>query len=137
MGGRAGRVHELSLCRAIAGVEARAAGGRPVRRVGVRVGALRQVVPDTLVYCWDLLTKDTGLSGGVLDVEAVPAQVSCAACGRTHTLRRLVLRCEACNSTEVTVIAGEELLVTTLDLGRDRRGSVPPSRRRPCRHVRI
>jgi hydrogenase nickel incorporation protein HypA/HybF len=112
-------MHELSLCRAIVNVASRAAGGRPVCRVGVRVGALRQVVPDTLAYCWDLLTKDSELSGCVLDVEAVPAQVSCAACGRTHTLHGFVLRCDACDSTDVTVVAGEELLVTTLDLARD------------------
>jgi hydrogenase nickel incorporation protein HypA/HybF len=119
MDDRSGSVHELSVCRAIADVARRAAGGRPVRRVGVRVGALRQVVPDTLVYSWELLTKDTELSGSVLDVEAVPAQVSCAACGRRHTLRAPVLRCDSCDSTEVTVVGGEELLVTTLDLERD------------------
>jgi hydrogenase nickel incorporation protein HypA/HybF len=111
-------VHELSLCRAIVRVASQAADGRPVYRVRVRVGALRQVVPDTLVYCWDLLTKDTELSGSVLDVEAVPAQVNCTACGRTHTLHELALRCDACDSTDVMVIGGEELLVTTLDLGR-------------------
>jgi len=109
-------VHELSLCRAIAGVASRASAGRRVRRIGLRVGALRQVVPDTLVACWAMVSQDTPLAGSVLDVEPVSAQIRCGACGRTHTLDEPVLRCDACESTDVTVVAGEELLVTTLDL---------------------
>jgi hydrogenase nickel incorporation protein HypA/HybF len=40
-------VHELSLCEAIAGVVKPHAGGRHVDVVRVRIGALRQVVPES------------------------------------------------------------------------------------------
>lgn len=109
-------MHELSLCRAIAGIATRAAQGRPVRRIGLRIGALRQVVPDTLVWCWSVVSEDTPLAGSVLDVEAVPAAVSCTSCGRRSTLTRPVLRCGICDSTDVAVVAGDEFLVTTLDV---------------------
>jgi hydrogenase nickel incorporation protein HypA/HybF len=108
-------VHELSLCRAIAGAATEAAAGRPVRRIGLRVGALRQVVPETLVYCWRLVSERTALSGTELDVESVPARTSCGACGQTVTLSPPVLCCGACGSTDVTLVAGEEFLLTTLD----------------------
>jgi hydrogenase nickel incorporation protein HypA/HybF len=110
-------VHELSLCRAIAGVATEAAAGRPVRRIGVRVGAMRQVVPETLVYCWGLLSQDTALAGSVLDVEAVPARTRCGSCGRTLTISAPVLRCAGCDSADVTLVAGDEFVLTTLDLG--------------------
>jgi hydrogenase nickel incorporation protein HypA/HybF len=109
-------VHELSLCRAIARVASEASQGRPVRRIGLRVGTLRQVVPGTLVWCWSLVSEDTALAGSVLDVEPVPAAISCAACGQTCALTEPVLRCPACDSTDVTVVAGEEFLLTTLDV---------------------
>jgi hydrogenase nickel incorporation protein HypA/HybF len=76
-------VHELSICAAIAGIANRYAAGRPVSVINVRVGEWRQVVPDTLAYCWSLFSADTPLAGSVLAVERV---------------------------------AGEEFLVTSLDL---------------------
>jgi hydrogenase nickel incorporation protein HypA/HybF len=108
-------VHEITLCRTIAGMVTEAAAGRPVRRVGLRVGALRQVAPETLVSCWDLVSGHTALAGSVLDIEPVPVQIGCAACGQTSTPAALLLRCAGCDSTDVTVVAGEELLLTTLD----------------------
>ena len=109
-------MHELSLCRAIVRIATEAAEGRSVRRIGLRVGALRQVVPDTLVYCWSLVTENSALAGSVLDVESVPAATSCAVCGQTRPLASPILRCGACGSTDVTVVGGEEFLLTTLDL---------------------
>jgi hydrogenase nickel incorporation protein HypA/HybF len=41
-------VHELSLCEAIVGVVKPYADGRHVDVVRVRIGALRQVVPESL-----------------------------------------------------------------------------------------
>ena len=43
-------MHELSLCEAIAGVVKPYADGRHVDIVRVRIGALRQVVPESLSF---------------------------------------------------------------------------------------
>ena len=65
-------MHELSLCASITDIVRDHAAGRPVRRVRVRVGHLRQVVPDTLAHCWDLVVDGTDLDGTALEVEEVP-----------------------------------------------------------------
>lgn len=109
-------MHELSLCRAIAGIASQHASGRAVLRIGLRVGQLRQVVPDTLVYCWSLVSEGTALAGSVLEVESVPARIACRSCAHNEQLDSVLLRCGACGSDQVTVVAGEEFLVTTLDL---------------------
>ncbi len=110
-------MHELSLCGAIYDIAERAAGGRDVAVIHLQVGALRQVVPDTLTYCWMVVCDDTPLAGSQLDLELCPAMLHCAACEHDSTLRReLVMRCQACGSDQVTVTGGEELLVTSLEL---------------------
>jgi hydrogenase nickel incorporation protein HypA/HybF len=109
-------VHELSLCRAIAGIAKQHAQGRPVQRIGLRVGELRQVVPDTLVFCWSIVSEHHGLAGSVLDVESVPARITCRACAHSQALEHPLMRCDECGSDEVTVDSGEEFLLTTLDL---------------------
>jgi hydrogenase nickel incorporation protein HypA/HybF len=109
-------VHELSICRAIVGIVGRHAQGRPVRTVHVRVGQLRQIVPDTLVYCWSLVTDGTGLGGSELAVESVGLSIRCHGCDHTATLDAPLMICPECGGSAVTVLTGEEFLITTLDL---------------------
>ena len=61
-------MHELSLCHAIAGVVTSHAEGRPVEVVRVRVGALRQVVPDSLLFCWSIVRDHEGLGAAELQI---------------------------------------------------------------------
>jgi hydrogenase nickel incorporation protein HypA/HybF len=87
-----------------------------VRAVHLRVGQLRQIVPDTLVYCWSLVNEGTPLETTVLEVESIPAAIRCKPCDHTQTLHELLLVCENCGGSDVEVVAGEEFLITTLDL---------------------
>lgn len=111
-------MHELSVCKAIADIAGRHAAGRPVRVINLRVGQLRQIVPDTLVYCWTLVSAGTPLAGSALTVDQVPARIRCRACGREAELGdEPSFRCGGCRGTDVEVVAGEEFLVTSLELG--------------------
>lgn len=110
-------MHELSLCASIVEIVERARQGRPVETVHVRVGQLRQVVPETLVHCWRLVTEATPLAGSALVVDHVPVVVRCRGCGsRTEVAELLLLACVACGSGRVTVVCGEEFLVTSLEV---------------------
>lgn len=108
-------MHELSICEAIARTVVRHAGGRRVRSVQLRVGALRQVVPDTLAFCWSVAAFHPLLEGAELDIEVIPAEVECVECGARHRLERPVLRCPGCDG-RVSVVSGEELLVASIDV---------------------
>lgn len=110
-------MHELSLCNSIYKLVERAAAGRPVSVVHLEVGQLRQVVPDTLRYCWGLVSEQTPLAGSVLDVDSVPVRTSCRSCTASSLVEeRLVLVCGACGSGDVEITAGEEFMLTHLDL---------------------
>jgi hydrogenase nickel incorporation protein HypA/HybF len=80
------------------------------------VGRLRQVVPETLEYCWRVVTETTPLAGSRLDVDHVPVVLDCSCGARTTVEHDLVLTCASCDSADVTLHTGEELLVTSLDL---------------------
>jgi hydrogenase nickel incorporation protein HypA/HybF len=109
-------VHELSISNAIAKVVLEHAGGRPVESVQVRVGALRQIVPDALQFCWEVVRDQPLLERSRLEIEHVPGTVECGECGTWNTLTEFALRCPGCGSGLVTVVAGEEFLVTSIEL---------------------
>ena len=111
------RVHELSLCGSIGSIVERHAAGRPVSVIHVQIGQLRQVVPDTLVYCWELVSEGTQLAGSRIDVEAVPARIRCRACDQVTEVGDLpVLVCHECGSTDTEIVSGEEFMITSLEL---------------------
>lgn len=110
-------MHELSLCRSIHQVVEKSAGDRRVAVVHLKVGRLRQVVPGTLRYCWDLVTADGPLAGSELAIESVPVIGSCRSCGQdTEIEHTLLLVCAHCGEAALDIVSGEEFLITTLDL---------------------
>jgi len=108
-------VHELSICTALASIVEQHAEGRVVASVHLDVGHLRQVVPETLAFSWEVVVAGTPLEGSVLDVNHIPAVIECRSCGAATTLTAPVFRCP-CGYTAVDVVAGDELVVTSLDL---------------------
>jgi hydrogenase nickel incorporation protein HypA/HybF len=109
-------MHELTLCRSIGSIVREHAGDRRVQVVHLEVGQLRQVVPGTLVRCWSIVNEGTVCEGSVLDVEHVPAELTCDDCGARTTMEELRIACGGCGGTNVRVTAGEELLVTSIEL---------------------
>ena len=110
-------MHELSLCEAIADVVKPYADGRHVDVVRVRIGALRQVVPESLSFCWTLLRDYEDMPDAELELEFVTAEVSCRSCGHHSTIEsRWSLLCPRCESADVKVLCGDEFLVTSLDV---------------------
>lgn len=110
-------MHELALCRAIAGVASRHAAGRHVETVRVRIGALRQVVPESLEFCWTVVRDFAGLPDAELKLELVAAAVRCRCCSAESTpAAAWSLRCPDCDSTDVELLRGDEFLVTALDV---------------------
>jgi hydrogenase nickel incorporation protein HypA/HybF len=92
------------------------ADGRPVTQVTVRIGHLRQVVPDALRFGWEVLTDSTELKGCELLIEQVPAVVVCRECRSETTLDMPILVCGTCGSFEVTLRSGEEFLIVSMEV---------------------
>lgn len=112
-------MHETAVCEAIFDTVSRNAEGRRVERVDVRIGHFRQVVPDALVFAWEMQVMGTELDGAELVVDHVPGVIECKACGTTTTLDDPILLCAACDSADVTLVSGEEFLITSIDRARE------------------
>jgi hydrogenase nickel incorporation protein HypA/HybF len=109
-------MHELSLAESVVAIASRHAAGRPVARVELKVGHLRQVVPSALEFAFELVAQGTVVEGAELVLEEVPAAGRCRRCGAESELPGFPLACAACGSVDVELLRGEELLVEALEL---------------------
>jgi hydrogenase nickel incorporation protein HypA/HybF len=76
-------MHELSIAQAVVDTALRHAAGRPVKLVSLRLGALRQVVPDSLAFYFGIVARETLCEGAVLEHELIRARLGCPGCGFT------------------------------------------------------
>lgn len=110
-------MHELSIAQSVVSTVRAALGERRVLAVTLRVGPLAGVVPDALRFGWDVVTHGTPLEGSRLDVERVPVEVACAACGTTgDRTTPPPWRCADCDGACAPVGDGRTLEVGSVEV---------------------
>jgi hydrogenase nickel incorporation protein HypA/HybF len=117
-----GLMHELALSEAIADAVAVRAGDRPVAAACVRIGYLRQVVPDALTFAWSMITEGSALDGSELVIQHVAAVVTCRTCGADTTLSVPVMVCGDCGATDVVLRTGDEFLLVSIEFAAESNG---------------
>ncbi len=77
---RKSAVHELSIATAVLNTACKHADDRPVTLVSVRTGSLRQVVPESLQFYFEIVARDTPCEHARLEVTEIAARLRCADC---------------------------------------------------------
>ena len=112
-------MHELSLVQSILQKTlevAEAHGGLPVEKVQVRIGRLRQVVPELLSWSFDVLKKDTLAKDAAIEWEEVAPLVRCDNCSETFEPDDVFWICPACDAAGGEALKGEELTLESISL---------------------
>lgn len=112
-------MHELSI--AVALVEEVRRAQQAERAPGVvaiklRMGRLSGVDRAALEGVFPLVAEGTGLEHARLDIEEVPAEATCDACGAVSTPERLFMHCGKCGSTRVRITGGRDFSLVAVEL---------------------
>jgi hydrogenase nickel incorporation protein HypA/HybF len=108
-------VHELAIAQGVIDAVTSRLPGDRVTRVCLEIGSLSGVVADSLRFCFDLATEGTSLAGASLEISETAARCHCRACGREFSPDGLLPLC-GCGSANVQVLAGEDLLITSVQV---------------------
>ncbi len=115
----------MALGSAVVNTATKHAAGRQVKVVTMSIGKLRQVVPDSLSFYFDIIAKDTVCDGARLDINIVPALLRCDNCKKEWEPDFPTFRCPFCADSKVTVLSGEEFMVESLEVEEDEPCTAP------------
>ncbi len=83
-------------------------------RVRVRVGRLCAVVPDSMLFCFELVTEGTVMEGALLEIDEEDARAHCNSCDREFVMPDAILLCP-CGSADVEVLTGRDLRILSME----------------------
>ncbi len=87
-----------------------------VEQVNLRIGKLSSVVPESLRFCFEIITRDTALSGAKLEIEEIPVVARCKDCQTQWTITGPAFKCEKCQSGSLEILSGQELEIVSLEI---------------------
>lgn len=112
-------MHELAIANSIVNtvlLEAEKHNYGSVIAVGLRIGALSDVVPEALEFGFTAITVGTLLEGAKLEIENVPVKGRCCECDSSFDVQGFVFVCPACGSSKTNLEQGQELDIAYIEV---------------------
>lgn len=86
-----------------------------VESISLRIGEMRQVVPDALYFGFECLSKNTPLEGAEVKIENIPIKGRCKNCYHEFILENWLDSCQNCGQNHVEIISGKELEIVEFE----------------------
>lgn len=131
-------MHELAICEALMRqVEAiaRERGNVAVSEVVVEVGPLSGVEPRLLARAFTVARAGTCAGSAELELVHSPLEIRCRPCGHTGPAAPNRLLCERCESWQVQVVRGADLVLQRVTLESAPSPTDPANREKETSHV--
>ncbi|MBU0982864.1 MAG: hydrogenase maturation nickel metallochaperone HypA [candidate division Zixibacteria bacterium] len=115
-------MHELAMADSIVTGVLEEIGRRGITRVlavGLEVGELMDVVPDSLKFGFEVAVRGTELAGARLEITEVPLTAECPGCTQSFRVEKYLFVCPICGNRDINVLTGKELRVTFLEIDDD------------------
>lgn len=110
-------MHELSLCQRIVEIAVDTIpANTKIIMINLEVGELMLVEPKTLVFMFDVVSKNTAVAGAKLTIVSVAAKGQCHSCSAFFIMSKHYDPCPQCHSHDISVINGNELIIKSMEV---------------------
>ena len=112
-------MHEMSIAQSLIDIlqeEMAKHGAATLRSVRLSVGELSAIVPESLSFCFEIITQGTPLEGAKLLMDRIPLRGYCPQCEETFDIKEFVFICPTCGSTNIETIEGQELSIVEMEV---------------------
>ena len=87
-----------------------------VRNINIRLGEISGVIPESLEFCFEVITKGTSFEKSLLKIERIPVTAKCNKCSREFTVENLFFFCAVCGSSDIKILAGTEMQISEIEI---------------------
>lgn len=115
-------MHELAITESILSIVEQAAQDNDCAKVTdifLVIGQLSSIVDDSVQFYWDHISHGSLCEGARLHFERRPASLHCNSCGHQYPLGEVLQPCPNCQSVDIFIEGGEELLVDHIEILRE------------------
>lgn len=111
-------MHELSVVESLVeGVREHVPAGARLISVTIEVGTLEHLDGEIMQMAWESTIDQTPLRDATLNVERIPVEVRCRACGAVYApLDAFALACPECDQVLPDVINGRGIVLRSLEI---------------------
>jgi len=113
-------MHEMGIVQSIMEIveqQAEMHGAKKVVRISLEFGALTGVLPESIRFAFEVLSRGTVAEKAELDITIIPIKVFCVDCSREYTLNDFQPFCPGCESASVQIVQGrDEMRIATLEI---------------------
>jgi len=112
-------MHEMSIAQGLLDIikeEMAKHSATVLRSVRLNIGQLSAIVPESLSFCFDVMTAGTELEGARLDMEIISLRGICRECNREFEIQNYAFECPHCQSRDIQTIAGQELSIVEMEV---------------------
>ena len=112
-------MHEMSIAQSLLEIireEMAKNDAKVLRSVRLHIGQLTAIVPESLSFCFEVMTAGTDLEGAKLIMEIIPLVGYCENCKKEFPIENYAFECPFCRSTEIKTISGEELSIVEMEV---------------------
>jgi len=86
-----------------------------ISKVRLKIGKMRQVVPELMQNAFAIVSEQTIANGAVLEIEKVPIRMKCLTCGGEFMVREQEYICPECGSVRLETLSGQELVLESVE----------------------
>ncbi len=111
-------MHELSIASSIVKTVLQEVENRNLKTVtliSLRIGALTDIVPDSLQFGFEVIKKDTLLAKTKLQIETLSVKGCCNNCKNSFEVVEFIFICPNCSSGDIDMNQGNELEIAYIE----------------------
>ena len=112
-------MHEMSVCESMLGVVLRHAeknhAGK-VTRINLVLGEFSTVMPESVQFYFDIISKDTVAEGASLNFRRTKLIARCEECGDEFEVVEYDFTCPGCKGEKSEIISGREFQVESIEI---------------------
>jgi len=112
-------MHEMSIAQGLLDIlkeEMRKHQANRLRSVRLHIGQISAIVPESLSFCFEVMTAGTEMEGARLDMEIIPLTGRCRTCEGEFQIQNYAFECPHCHSRDIETMSGQELSIVEMEV---------------------